>query len=76
MRILRFPPSKVPKSCEVTPADLKPNNTHALFVRDFPARGRTIGDLSKHMEEDVDTIDSYINWGTAHTGMMSKLLLT
>lgn len=60
MRILRFPLSNVPKSCEVTPADLKPNSMQELFIRAFPARGRTAGEArSKHtaeVEEDVDTI--------------------
>lgn len=58
MRILRFPPSNVPKSCEVTPADLKPSSTQELFIRALPDRGRATRDRSKHMEEDVETIDT------------------
>lgn len=58
MRILRFPPSNVPKSCEVTPIDLKPKSKQALFICAFLARGRHAGVLSKHMEGDVETIDT------------------
>lgn len=43
----------------MTPADLKPNSKQALFIRAFPARGRTAGDHSKHMEEEEDVESIY-----------------